>query len=438
MAQYPVLVVLAGGASTRLWPLNDKSLLEIAIEPETGRLQSLIGHHLSIFTDLGFTEAVVVANPENQAMLAAALADTGLDSVEVVVQPTPIGMGDAVLRAEEYLEARGYPSIYITQAHDIVDASIHKEMLEKYRTGDADAYLAGYQVTDYFPGGYMTVDDGGQITGIVEKPGAGNEPSDLVNFVAHLHRKPQALLNEIRTLYESGHTADDHYEFAMGKQMAETRYEVVRYDGPWLAVKFPWNVLEVVALYLSAIDGQHISQDAFIADSAFINGDVVIAPGAKVFHGASIVGPAYIGPNSIIGNGALVREAMVGADCVVGHVSEVARSYLAAGCQLHRAVVLDSIFDQNVNFSAGCITANLRWDKGPVKTMIKDERMSTGYNKFGAVIGQDAFIGIKSGTMPGVKIGQRAVVGPFTNATRDVPDDTLFYAEQQMVQKPLK
>ena len=37
----------------------------------------------------------------------------------------------------------------------------------------------------YFPGGYLTL-EGGRVTSVVEKPGAGNEPSDLVNLVAHV------------------------------------------------------------------------------------------------------------------------------------------------------------------------------------------------------------------------------------------------------------
>ncbi|MBN1283837.1 MAG: NTP transferase domain-containing protein [Anaerolineae bacterium] len=437
MSQYPILIVLAGGASSRLWPLSDKSLLQIAADPETGQLHTLIGRHLAAFARLGYTEAVVIANPENAALLRKALSGASL-GVEVVVQPQPIGMGDAILRAENYLKARDYPPIYVTQAHDVVDDSVHKVMLQKHREGGADSFLAGYQVTEYFPGGYLTVEGDGRITGLVEKPGAGNEPSDLVSFVAHLHRSPRALLEEIHALYASGHAADDHYEFAMSKQMARLRYEVVRYSGPWLAVKFPWHVLEVMNFYLESIEGQHISPDAFVADSALIRGNVVIAPGARIFHGASVMGPAYIGEGAIVGNGALVRESLVGPRCVVGHVSEVARSYLAAGCQLHRAVVLDSVFDENVNFSAGCITANLRWDKGFVKTTVKGERINTGRDKFGAVVGRDAFIGIQSGTMPGVKVGQRAVVGPFTNATRDIPDDTLFYTEQSTVEKPIK
>jgi bifunctional UDP-N-acetylglucosamine pyrophosphorylase/glucosamine-1-phosphate N-acetyltransferase len=436
MTRQPVLIVLAGGASSRLWPLSDKTLLKLAYSPGAGRLLSLMERHLTTLNQLGFEEGVVVANLENQETMRAALKDARFP-VEVVVQQEPRGIGDALLQVEDYLKARDYPPFYMAQAHDVTEETLHREILEAYRAGRAEAFLAGYQVSEYFPGGYLTVGADGRITDIIEKPGAGNEPSDLVNFMAHLHTRPKDLLEKIRRLYESGHTRDDHYEVAMGQQMAESRYEVVRYNGIWRAVKYPWHVLDVANFFLGRIEGQHISPDARVADSAMISGDVVIEAGARVFHTASIVGPAYIGPGTIVGNGALVRESMISGNCAVGHVSEVARSYLADGCQLHRAVVLDSVFDENVNFSAGCVTANLRWDRGAVKSTVKGERMDTGRDKLGLIAGRDAFIGIKAGTMPGVKVGQRAVVGPMTNATHDVPDDTLLYAEAPTVQKPI-
>ncbi|GAB4462630.1 MAG: sugar phosphate nucleotidyltransferase [Anaerolineae bacterium] len=430
MPPSPLLVILAGGASSRLWPLSDKSCLKFAGAP-------LLQRHLDTFARLGLDRAVIIANPTNQADIRALTDAWPAGRAEVVVQPDARGMGDALLQIDAYLERENDPPVYITQAHDVVDESLHRQVLEAYRQGEAASYLAGYQVPSYFPGGYLVVDASGRITGLIEKPGPGNEPSDLVNIVAHLHTRPRPLLEEIRQAYAGARTTDDHYEFAMSRQMAGVRYEVVRYDGPWNAIKYPWHVLDVMDYFLSRIEGQRISPEAHVAESALISGNVLIEAGARVFHGASVVGPAYIGAESIIGNGALVRESMVGAGCAVGHTSEVARSYLADGCQLHRAVVLDSVFDERVNFSAGCITANLRWDRGPVPSMVKGERMDTGRDKFGAVIGRDAFIGIQSGTMPGVKIGQRAVVGPFTNAMRDLPDNSLLYAVQQTHAKPL-
>ena len=67
MSQHPVPIILAGGVSSRLWPLSDKSLLKLAVEPESGRLLTLLERHLTTFSALGFAEVIIVANPENEA-----------------------------------------------------------------------------------------------------------------------------------------------------------------------------------------------------------------------------------------------------------------------------------------------------------------------------------------------------------------------------------
>lgn len=426
MSQSPTVVVLAGGANSRFWPLREKSLYTFMNEP-------LLTRQLQIYAEAGFQQAIIIANPENVAVITETMRALGdAMTYDIVVQPEPLGMGHAILQAEDLLQAAGYPPIYICQVNDVVDPTLHKTLFEAYQSGTATAYLTGYQVDQYFPGGYLVLDDDSQrITGIHEKPGAGNEPSNVVNIVAHLHTATARLFEQVHRLYAANHPEDDHYEVAMAAMMAEHRFECVRYEGEWYPIKYPWHVLDVMNFFLRRIDGQHIHPDAKLMGDVSISGNVIIEAGARLFHGASVVGPAYIGPGAIVGNGALVRESMVGAKSVVGHVSEVARSWLGQGVNLHRAVVLDSVFEDRVNFSAGCITANLRIDAGYVKSTVKGDRVVTGRDKLGAMVGEGAFIGIQSGTMPGVKIGAGAEIGAFTNVTEDIREGQRFYSVQE-------
>jgi bifunctional UDP-N-acetylglucosamine pyrophosphorylase/glucosamine-1-phosphate N-acetyltransferase len=430
MAQTPVLVILAGGANTRFWPLREKSLYHFMGE-------TLFEKQLKVYAAVGYHEAIIVANPDNRDLIAQTLAEAHLPiAYDIVVQTQPIGMGNALLQTREKLAAKDYPPIYVCQVNDVVESTLHQKMIEAYQTQSARSYLAGYRVQKYFPGGYLSIQGDGQIVGIIEKPGAGNEPSDLVNIVAHIHTDTHTLLDKIQALYDGGHPRDDHYEAAMAQMMEETRFACVSYDGAWHPIKYPWHVLDVTHFYLSQIKEQKISPDAKIYGNAQISGNVQIEAGAKVFGGASIVGPAYIGANAIIGNGALVRESMVGAGSIIGHVSEIARSYLGRNIKAHRAVILDSVFEEDINFSAGCITANWRIDQGNVKSTVKGERIDTGREKLGVIVGAGAFIGIQSGTMPGVKIGTRGEVGAFTNLTSDLLDDERIYSVQEVRRVP--
>lgn len=425
MSNTPTLVILAGGASSRMWPLHEKSLLRFGNEP-------LLLSQLRMYESLGFQRAVVVANPQSAdtiQQLVSHLADHM--QIHVATQPEPQGMGDALLRAAEMLPDDG--AIYVNQVHDVVEDRLHVDMLKMYRSNPDMTYIAGVERRDYFPGGYLIVDETGLIGGIIEKPAPEKRPSNYVNIVAHIHASSHRLFEALRAEYAQDNPADDHYERAMDMLMKQHHFRMVAYPGRWDALKYPWHVLDIMETFLARLKGQEISSSAFVSPAATITGDVYIGEKAKIFPGAAIVGPAYIGSHTIVGNNALVRHSMVLDNCNVGFTTEVARSYVADGCQMHACRVLDSVFAPNVNFSAGCTTANLRIDKGRIKSSVKGNRLDTGRDKLGAIIGENAFLGVDVMTMPGVKIGENAEIGPGTHVHDDVRDNVRMYVKQEIV-----
>jgi len=427
MAQQPVLIILAGGASSRMWPLREKSLLKFGEQP-------LLQMQLEKYATLGFEEAIIVGNPHNiddmQGIINA--MDTQM-KLSVAVQPEPIGMGDALLQTADHFTDRPNTPIYITQVHDVTDNALHEDILAAYHNNPQATYLAGVEMADYFPGGYLIVDDGGKISGIIEKPGAENRPSNLVNIVAHLHAEVGPLMDAVRAEYASDAPGDDHYERAMDALMKSREYRVAPYSGPWNALKFPWHTLDIMDYFLAQIEGQVVHESAYVAPTASLVGNVYVGEGSKVFPGAAIVGPAYIGNDVIVGNNSLIRNSMVLDRCQVGFTTEVARSYVAADCAMHACRVLDSIFAEGVNFSAGCTTANLRIDKGIVKSTVKGNRIPSGRDKLGAIIGENAFLGVDVMTMPGIKVGANAEVGPGTHVHEDIVDNVRVYVKQELV-----
>lgn len=424
MATTPTLIILAGGASSRMWPLREKSLLRFGAEP-------LLLTQLHQYRALGFERVVIVSNPDNTEQIAALVEPIPNMHVAVAVQPEAKGMGDALLRAAEHIP--NDTPIYVTQVHDVVENALHESMLAAYYAAPQVSRLAGVEMEAYFPGGYLIVESDGRITGIVEKPGAENRPSRLVNIVVHIHSSAHRLFDAIRTEYTRAETPDDHYERAMDALMKAHRFEVVPYHGAWSALKYPWHVLDVMNHFLGQIEGQVIGENVYIHPSVAIIGNVYIGDGAKIFPGASIVGPTYIGKGTIVGNNALVRHSMVLDNCEVGFTTEVARSYVADRCSMHACRVLDSVFAQGVNFSAGCTTANLRIDHGHVKSSVKGQRLDSGRDKFGAVIGAGAFLGVDVMTMPGVKIGENAQVGPGTHVHHDIDNGKRVYVKQDII-----
>ncbi|MFN8556659.1 MAG: sugar phosphate nucleotidyltransferase [Dehalococcoidia bacterium] len=285
MTQTPSVVVLAGGSNSRFWPLRAKSLFPIA-----GR--TLLEHHIDGLIAAGCRRFVVVANPETREDVAAAVAGLAAD-VSVAVQTEARGMGDALLVAAAHEPKLARAPLMVTQAHDVVEPSLYQRFVEAARSNDASGLLAGQRVRSYFPGGYLAL-DGARVTGLVEKPPPGSEPSDVVSLVVHLHRRPDLLLERIRDAYAEPNPADDHYERAVASLLDGHRYDLVAYEGGWQAVKYPWHVLGVMDLALRDLAPSEKLPEG-------VSGPVVLEEGVRILPGARVVGPAWVGAGALIG-----------------------------------------------------------------------------------------------------------------------------------------
>jgi bifunctional UDP-N-acetylglucosamine pyrophosphorylase/glucosamine-1-phosphate N-acetyltransferase len=406
-----LVVVLAGGSNSRFQPLRDKTLLPIFGRP-------LLLHHLDALAGAGFHDVVVVANDRTAGHVRALLEGYRRPGalVEVVVQERAEGMGDAVLAAANAFGDAALRPVLITQAHDVVEPELFRRLAEAIAAGGEElgGLITGRRMAEYFPGGYLETGDGGRLRGIVEKPGAGNEPSDLINIVIHWHRDAAALFEAIRAEYAKPASADDHYERALDALFARGYYQVFPYDGAWQPIKYPWHVLDVMDFYLAR------------------SGDEVVAEGVRVFDGAKIVGPSYIGPGSIVGNGSLVRASMIGENTEVGYGCEVARSWVGSNVHLHHAYVGDSVVDDHAGLAFGTVTANWPFYPPPVRSSAAGERLRTEREKFGAIVGARVRTGIGVLLYPGVKVGYGAYIGPGVVVTGDVEARKLVVVKQEL------
>ncbi|MCA0352234.1 MAG: NTP transferase domain-containing protein [Chloroflexi bacterium] len=428
-----MLVILAAGSSSRLWPIKDKSLVNFL-----GK--SLLEQQLDIYITLGFTNIVVICNISNKSSIEEILSTLSIQyrniDFKVTIQSNQKGMGDALLSLKPI---SGTFPIYLCQVHDIFDSSFHHSLLQSFNTDQTATWIAAYKVKSYFPGGYLVVDGNMTIMDIVEKPKPGLEPSDLVNIVAHIHPNLDELLYYIDNEYkDSSIKTDDHYERAMAKMMKKSSYKAVPYNGSWNPIKYPWHILRAMDYYLHIMHESYISQSAKIEDGANIVGPVIIEDGVRIFKGADIRGPVYIGKGSLIGQFAQVRHSMIGSNCEIGLGSEVNRSYIGQGARLHSSKALDSILADNrpgqyINLAAGSITANLRVDYKNIYSAIKGDRIDTERDKLGAMIGAGTFIGINAALMPGIKIGEECIIGPGTIVDQDIPDKSRFFVKQDNV-----
>lgn len=396
-----VLLLLAG-RSRRFWPLREKTLFPICGE-------TLLEHQIDRLRDAGCEEIILVGGAHNLKE-ASSLCPT-LRTIEQ--KDLSLGMRGALLAA---LPEIGTGPIMIVSGNDVIDAVGHASVIAAAR--NSDGALLAKRVGQYFPGGYLTI-EGKRITGIVEKPGQGSEPSNLVNIVAHVHNDPRALLSALEDVDGS---PDDAYERALASLLPERSYTAVPYEGSWHAVKYPWHLLPLLTHLLEGIRGPAIHPKTEIHPTAVIEGNVILAEGARVLAHATVKGPCVIGPGSVIANNALVRSSSIGEQCVIGFGSEVKGSILHSHVWTHMTYIGDSVIGRNVSFGAGSVTGNFRLDEEEISSASEGQRIPTGLTKFGTVIGCDCRLGIHVSINPGVKIGGRTFVSSAVRIREDVPD----------------
>ena len=405
-------IILAGGIGKRMQPIQkDKCLLKFI-----GK--ELILHQIEKLEKCGIKEFIIICNPRSMEKVKELVGN----KAEYILQSEANGMADALLSIQNPPN-----EALIVGISDLLEQIAYEKVLNEI---DGDCVILGYKVKEYFPGGYL-ITDGKKVKGIIEKPGAGNEPSNLVNIVVHLHRKFDKLLEYMKSTKSD---KDDVYERSMSRMMENgINFTYVDYEGKWIPIKYPWHILDVMNFFFVTIEGK-ISESAEISSNATISGNVVIEDGVKIFENAVINGPCYIGKNCIIGTNALIRESIISEGCVIGFGTEIARSYIGEKTMIHTNYIGDSILMDNCNFAAGTTIGNWRFDRQTIKVNVGDTKISTGKEKFGCIVGENCKTGINVSIMPGRKIGPNSIVGPGVILNEDLePDKTIFVKQEQII-----
>jgi bifunctional UDP-N-acetylglucosamine pyrophosphorylase/glucosamine-1-phosphate N-acetyltransferase len=444
----PVVVFLAGGKSERFWPMSDKNLLPIMGKP-------LIQWQIENLLKLGFKDIIIVGNKNigdwfssfqlrqklNLIKSGSVLGGNNKSAINIhfirqLKDKAYSGMAGAILSAYELYQKHyiGKP-IYILNANDFYENQLHEQILQAAQTGKADVFIATYRLAGNQPVGYLKVEED-RITDIIEKPKPGQEPSDLVNIVAHFYPKPDILFTTLKQQSsQKTPISDDLYEQVLAGLMKTWRFQPVIYMGEWQYLKYPWHLLNVMTFFLKKLEsreGPCLGTGVEISPTATVTGQVLLEKGVRVKAGANILGPCWVGKNTIIGNNSLVRESHIGADCEIGFNTEVARSYVGDHCRLHRNYVGDSVLEKRIDFGAGAVTANFRLDEHTIRSSVKGKKIDTGRTKLGTIIGQESKVGVNASLMPGVKVSSHCVVGPNVVLSYDLPSGKICLMDQKI------
>ena len=158
-------IILAGGSGTRLYPITmgiSKQLLPIYDKP-------MIYYPISVLMLAGIREIAMITTPEDQAQFQRSLGDGsqwGL-SFTYIVQPSPDGLAQAYLLAEDFLD--GAPSAMVLGDNIFFGHGLPALLADadQQQTGGT---VFGYHVADPERYGVVGFDADGKAESIVEKP----------------------------------------------------------------------------------------------------------------------------------------------------------------------------------------------------------------------------------------------------------------------------
>jgi NDP-sugar pyrophosphorylase family protein len=157
-----------------------------------------------------------------------------------------------------------------------------------------------------------------------------------------------------------------------------------------------------------------------------IKENVYVDKTASIDKYVEIKGPALIGKRCLIRHGAFLREnVIIGDYCIVGNSTEVKNSVLFNNVEVpHFNYIGDSILGNYAHLGAGVIISNVLLIKNKRERVFESQKnttdeiktpelkevkikmpdgswISTGYKKFGAIIGDYAEIGVNTTINPG-------------------------------------
>ncbi|MDC0773870.1 glucose-1-phosphate thymidylyltransferase [Streptomyces sp. HD] len=331
-------LVLSGGAGTRLRPITHtsaKQLVPVANKP-------ILFYGLEAIADAGITDvAIVVGDTENEIRQAVGDGSGfGLD-VTYLRQEAPLGLAHAVLIARDFLG----DDDFVMFLGDIFVFGGISDSVDEFRKERPDAQLLLTRVANPSVFGIAELDDMGRLLRLEEKP---EQPrSDLA--MAGVYLFSPAIHEAVRAI---GPSPRGELEITDALQWLLERDRDVRttvITGYW---KDTGNAADILDVNRRVLDLIEYRVDGDVDENSEIVGRVHIDAGA-VIRGSRIVGPAIIGPGTLVEDSYIGPSTSIAQDCVIRN-SEIEFSIILRESAFHGVRRVErSLVGRNVRVSVG-------------------------------------------------------------------------------------
>jgi bifunctional UDP-N-acetylglucosamine pyrophosphorylase / glucosamine-1-phosphate N-acetyltransferase len=425
-------VVMAGGLGTRMKSDVPKHFHEIL-----GR--RMVDWIIETGRDAGARPLVVIASP-------AARDEYASSGVEVAIQETPLGTGDAVRSAHGALEGHGGDILVLSGDTPLLTAGLLRELVEAHHRAGADATILSAEPPDPRLYGRVVRDRNGTVRKVVEGTDASDEEQKIreINSSIYVFRskalwpaleqlQPKNVQGElyltdaVEIIAASGARVGAH----IAADPRETDGVNTRVELAQAAATLRDRINERHMLAgVSIVDPQttwieptvELEPDVTIHPFTLLRGATRIAGGAEI-HANTVAVDAAIGANAIVGPFCYLRPGTVlGDSSKAGTYVEIKNSRIGDRTKVpHLSYIGDADIGEDSNIGAGAITANFPHRPGQPKGRTR--------------IGSNVRTGIHNGFVAPVEVGDGAWIAAGSVITKKVPPDALGIARPRQENK---
>ncbi len=314
-------MILAGGLSTRLYPLTldvPKTLVPVLNVP-------VVSHVIGYLSRHGVDDIVINVHYFAQAV-ERYIGDGSRWNVRMSYLREPQLMGSA--GAVKQVEDRFEETFVVIGCDDITTIDL-AAAIEFHRERKAEATIVLSEADDVTQYGVVVIDADSRIVEFQEKPAKGTERSKLVNTGVYIFEPSLLARIPTATFYDFGK------QVFPGLLSAGARFFGMRQSAYWCDIGTPDEYRRVHFDVLSGRVG------LTRADVAAPCEGILLGENTSVAASARLAAPACIGARCDIGSNALVEQSILWNDVVIGSAAKIKNVVLAHGSRVEPGSVID-------------------------------------------------------------------------------------------------
>ena len=422
-------VVMAAGLGTRMRSATPKHL-----HPLLGR--RMVDWVLRTARELDADPLVVVVAPSTS---------DAFEGVDVALQETPLGTGDAVRSAQAALE--GVEEVLVLSGDTpLLTSALLRDLLDTHRREDAAATVISFEPGDPREYGRVVRNGSGALAAIVEAADASPEELAIreVNSSIYVFRAENLWL-VLERLTPKNAQGELYLTDTVSLLVAEGKRFAVHKGGKSMeteGVNTRSELAVAAATLRDRINEAHMLAGVAIVDpsTTWIDADAVLEPDAVIHPFSVVQGASRVAARAEVGPHAVLRDAIVGEGALVGPFCylrpgtvleanskagtfvEIKNSHIGERAKVpHLSYIGDAEIGEGTNIGAGSITANYPHQPGRPKGR--------------TTIGRNVRVGVDTVFDAPVEVGDDAWTAAGSVITEDVPPNALAIARARQVTK---